>query len=207
MRRRSPIPGRLAVRFFRYRPLAVALLVGGAILAAAPGAHLSAADGVTPPRFGGHFSLHASGGQIVTDRSFPGKWLLIYFGYTYCPDACPTALAAVGASLAQLGPLADRVQPIFITVDPQRDTPQILAEYVKNFDPRLIGLTGSSDAIAAAAKDFRVYFKIRQLGNDEYAIDHSSFLYVVNPQGQVVELLTGNLPGHSIAEELRRLVK
>ena len=130
-------------------------------------------------------------GGTLTDRSFPGKWLLVYFGYTFCPDACPTALNALGNALDELGPIAAKVQPIFITVDPERDTPQVIADYVKAFDPSIVGLSGTPEQIAAAAKEFRVYYEVRPLGNDEYAIDHSSFMYVINSQCQVVELLTG----------------
>jgi protein SCO1 len=159
------------------------------------------------PGIGGHFTLTSPEGRAVNDRSFPGKWLLVYFGYTFCPDACPTALNALGTVLDELGPLAAKVQPIFITVDPERDTPQVIADYVKAFDSRIVGLSGTPEQIAAAAKEFRVYYEVRPLGNDEYAIDHSSFIYVINPQRQIVELLTGNLPGHSMAEELRRLIR
>lgn len=159
------------------------------------------------PGIGGHFTLTTPQGRAVTDRSFPGTWLLVYFGYTFCPDACPTALNALGTALDELGPLAAKVQPIFITVDPERDTPAVVADYAKAFDPRIVGLSGTSEQIAAAAKEFRVYYEVRPLGNGEYAIDHSSFIYVINPLGQVVELLTGNLPGHSMAEELHRLIR
>jgi protein SCO1 len=162
--------------------------------------------GAALPGMGGHFRLTTSAGREITDRSFPGKWLLVYFGYTFCPDACPTALNALATALDELGPLAAGVQPLFITVDPERDTPQVVADYVKAFDSRIVGLSGTHEQIAAAAKRFRVYYKIRSLGNDDYAIDHSSFIYVINPDGQVVELLTGNLPGHSMAEALHRLV-
>jgi protein SCO1 len=162
---------------------------------------------VAVPGMGGHFTLLTAEGNAVTEGSFPGKWLLVYFGYTFCPDACPTAMNALGVTLDELGPLAAEVQPIFITVDPERDTPQVVADYVKAFDPRIVGLSGTPEQIAAAAKEFRVYYQVRPLGSDEYAIDHSSFIYVIDPQGRVVELLTGNLPGHSMAEELRRLIR
>jgi protein SCO1 len=161
----------------------------------------------TATHIGGPFSLTSADGKRITDRSFPGQWLLIYFGYTFCPDACPTALSAMSAALAEIGPDARKIQPIFVTVDPQRDTPQILAQYVKNFDPRLIALLGSPAEIAAVAKEYRVYYAVQPLGNNEYAIDHSSFIYVIDPKGQVVELLTGDVPGHRIADELRRSLK
>jgi protein SCO1 len=179
-----------------------------AIAVARLGAHSQADNAATAvPGMGGHFRLLTAEGSAVTEGSFPGKWLLVYFGYTFCPDACPTAMNALGVTLDELGPLAAEVQPIFITVDPERDTPQVVADYVKAFDPRIVGLSGTPEQIAAAAKEFRVYYQIRPLGSDEYAIDHSSFIYVIDPQGRVVELLTGNLPGHSMTEELRRLIR
>jgi protein SCO1/2 len=156
---------------------------------------------------GGPFRLTRPDGQVVTDRSFNDKWLMIYFGYTSCPDACPTALTDMTIALAELGPLADRIQPLFITVDPERDTAPVMADYVKSFDPRFIALRGSADETATAAKVFRVYYAVRNLGNDEYAIDHSSFIYVVSPQGGPVKLLTGDLPGHELADELRQVIR
>jgi protein SCO1 len=159
------------------------------------------------PSLGGHFALKSPDGREITEKSFPGKWLLLYFGYTACPDECPTALNGVVTALADLGPLAAKIQPIFVTVDPKRDTPQILADYVKAFDPRILGLYGSEEEIAAAAKTFHVYYAVRPLGNGEYAVDHSSYIYLVNPQQRVVQLLTGNVPGHPMAAALRQLVQ
>jgi len=156
---------------------------------------------------GGQFTLSTPDGRVVTDRSFRGKWLVIYFGYTFCPDACPTALNDISVALGQLGPLADKVQPLFITVDPQRDTPQVVADYVGSFDPRFIGLRGTAEQTAAAAEQYRVYYAVHQLGGDEYAVDHSSFIYVVNPEGVFVKILTGDLPGHQMADDLRKLIR
>jgi protein SCO1 len=159
------------------------------------------------PGMSGHFALETAAGRPVTQASFPGKWLVIYFGYTQCPDACPTALNAIATALDELGPLAARIEPLFITVDPQRDTPQIVADYVKAFDPRIVGLRGSDGETAAAAKAFHVFYAVRQLGHGEYAIDHSSFIYVVDPGGRVVELLTGNLHASAMAAALRQLLQ
>jgi len=158
------------------------------------------------PQIGGHFELSMPDGRAVTDQTFRGKWMLIYFGYTYCPDVCPTTLMSMVRALKTLGPLADKVQPLFVTVDPQRDTPEIIGEYVKEFDPHLIGLVGSPQQIAAAAHDFHVYYAVRQLGNDEYVIDHSSFIYVIDPSGAFVRLLSGDLPGHELADQLLKLI-
>jgi len=190
--------------------LRAAVFVAAVALTGTPEAGFSADPPAQPtgiPHIGGQFSLTAADGTEVTDRSFPGKWLLLYFGFTFCPDACPTALNTIAGVLDELGPLAERIQPIFITVDPERDTPSVIAQYVKAFDPRLIGLTSSTAQIAAATRDFHVFYQVRQLGNEEYAIDHSSYIYVVDPDGRVVDLITGNVPGHPVAAELKRLVR
>jgi len=109
-------------------------------------------------------------------------------------------------ALQKLGPLADKVQPIFITVDPERDTGEIVDEYVKDFDPRFVGLVGSPQEISAAAKEFHVYYRARQLGRNEYVVDHSSFVYLLDSSGAFVRLLAGDLPGHQMADELRKLL-
>ena len=158
------------------------------------------------PQIGGHFALSTPDGRRVTDTTFRGKWLLVYFGYTSCPDVCPTTLSAMALALDKLGPLADKVQPVFITVDPERDTAKIVGEYVKDFDPRFVGLVGSAQEIGAAAQEFHVYYRVRQLGNNEYVVDHSSFIYLIDPNGAFVRLLTGDLPGHQLADELRKLM-
>ena len=158
------------------------------------------------PQIGGHFALSTPEGRRVTDTTFRGKWLLVYFGYTSCPDVCPTTLSAMALALDKLGPLADKVQPVFITVDPERDTAKIVGEYVKDFDPRFVGLVGSPQEIGTAAEQFHVYYRVRQLGNNEYVVDHSSFIYLIDPNGAFVRLLTGDLPGHQLADELRKLM-
>jgi protein SCO1/2 len=145
-------------------------------------------------------------GLAVTNETFRGKWLVIYFGYMSCPDVCPTTLASVTQAMKSLGPAADKVQPIFITVDPERDTPELIGEYVKFFDPRFVGLVGSPQQIAAAAQEFHVYYVARQLGNNEYVIDHSSYLYVVDPNGRFTRLLSGDLPGHELGAQLAKLM-
>jgi len=159
------------------------------------------------PRIGGPFALTTLDGTAVTDETYRGKWLAIYFGYTFCPDACPTALNAMGGALDRLGPLAQKVQPLFITVDPARDTAAVLAQYMKAFDPRIVALSGTPHQVAAAARAYRVYYAERTLGDDTYAIDHSSFIYVVDPEGRFAKLLTGDVPGHQLADELKRLMR
>jgi len=146
----------------------------------------------------------------VTDQTFRGKWLLVYFGYTHCPDVCPTTLADIAELVEQLGPLAERVQPLFITIDPERDTTATVAEFVGAFDPRIIGLTGTPAEIAAAAKQYRVYYKKlpAESASDNYLMEHSSFIYVMNPDGKYVTLFSpqqGQKPDQ-MASQLRQLI-
>lgn len=171
---------------------------------AAATAQLAAAQG--GPEISGHFALETLDGHEVTDATYRGKWLLVYFGYTSCPDVCPTVLLRVGQALASLGKLADRVQPIFITVDPARDTKERLSKYMAAFNSHIIGLRGTADQIKEAARQFHVYYRARSLGEGEYTVDHSSFLYVVTPEGHFEKLLADSLPVDQLAGELRMLV-
>jgi protein SCO1/2 len=137
----------------------------------------------------------------VTDQDFRGKWLLVFFGYTRCPDVCPTTLSDIADALAKLGPLADRVQPLFVTVDPSRDTQPVLADYTAAFDPRIIGLTGSPSQIAAAAKAYNVTYAKRVIG-DDYYMDHTAAVRVMRPDGTYE---TSFLTTSGSAEMARRL--
>ena len=135
-------------------------------------------------QIGGPFALVNQEGKPVTDQTWHGKWLLVYFGYTYCPDVCPTELQTISTALGQLGKDASNVVPIFITIDPERDTPSALADYVKLFDPRLVGLTGTPQQIAEVAHEYRVYYsKVTPKGSTTYLMDHSSFAYLMSPDG------------------------
>ena len=124
---------------------------------------------------GGPFTLTASDGTPVTDRTYRGHWLLVYFGYTSCPDTCPTALVTIAAALARLGPDAALLQPLFITVDPQRDTADVLKDYTRSFDPRIVGLTGSERQIEAVADEYGAYVLRRSTGPevDDSVLAHS----------------------------------
>lgn len=165
----------------------------------------TAAGGGNLPSLSGHFTLQTLDGHEVTDASYRGKWLVVYFGYTSCPDVCPTTLLRVGQALQSLGPLAAKVQPIFITLDPTRDTQARLTRYMAAFDSRLVGLRGDAAQISAAARQFHVYYRLRSLGNGEYTVDHSSFLYVVDPQGHFARLLADSVPADELAADLRQL--
>lgn len=182
----------------------------GATLAAPSGVVLArAAAQQSPPLQTDLFTLSTLDGRVVTDQNYRGKWLLIYFGYTFCPDACPTTLSSLGVALDALGPLAEKVQPLFITIDPVRDKTPVMTEYLKAFDPRIIGLRGAPEQIEDAVKRFHVHRRLQRLANGGYTIDHSGFIYVVNPEGALAEKLLpgGELPARQIAEELRKLVK
>ncbi|MBN9009222.1 MAG: SCO family protein, partial [Rhizobiales bacterium] len=154
------------------------------------------------PTVGGPFQLiDTKSGRQVTDRDFRGKWLLVFFGYTHCPDVCPTTLSEIADAMAKLGPLADRIQPLFITVDPLRDTQQTLADYTTAFDPRILGLTGTPDQVAAAASAYKVYYAKRVVG-DDYFVDHTGTVYVMRPDGSYD---TSFLSTSDSAEMARRL--
>jgi protein SCO1/2 len=179
--------------------LAAALLLS-VMLGTAP------AGAATPTQLmDAHFSLTRLDGQNVTDTDYRGKWLLVYFGYTFCPDVCPTTLSDVSSALDQLGPRADRFQPIFITLDPARDSAKVMSDYLKAFSPRFIGLRGDGPATAQTAENFHVYYQLRGIGNGQYTVDHSSYVYVIDPKGNFVELLSPDVPGHSMAAALRKL--
>jgi protein SCO1/2 len=157
---------------------------------------------------GGPFSLIDGDGKPVTDQTWRGKYMLVYFGYTYCPDVCPTTLTNVAAALDKLGPKADQLQPLFITVDPQRDTPAVVKQYAAAFSPRLIGLTGSPAQIAAAAKEYRVYYAKHQTGPgpEDYSMDHSSVLYLMGPDGRFIAPVRADEDGPEIAATLTKLM-
>jgi protein SCO1/2 len=157
---------------------------------------------------GGPFTLVDDNGKTVTERSYRDKWLLVFFGYTHCPDVCPTTLNTIAAAMRQLGPKAAQVQPLFITVDPQHDTPQVLANYVKAFDPRIVGLTGTADQIAAVAREYRVYFSKDETAQErDDQLDHSAFVYLMNPQGKLVQIFGGAVADNAIAARLEHLLK
>ncbi len=138
---------------------------------------------------GGPFDLIDSSGHPVTDRSFRGKWMLVYFGYTYCPDVCPTTLQTISNVLDQLGDKAIQIAPIFITVDPERDTPAAVGQYVALFDQRFTGLTGSAAQVAAAEATYRVYsHRVNAPGSKSYVVDHSSYIYLDGPDGKLKAL-------------------
>jgi protein SCO1 len=157
---------------------------------------------------GGPFTLESDAGKIVKATDFRGKFMLVYFGYTYCPDVCPTALNAMTAALQKLGPKAKDLAPIFITVDPQRDTPQVLQRYTAAFGPDLIGLTGTPDEIAKVAREYRVYYAkhVTGPGPEDYSMDHSSIIYLMGPNGRFIAPIPAEQSPAEMASDISKLM-
>lgn len=154
---------------------------------------------------GGPFELTDHTGRPRTERDFRGQLMLVYFGFTYCPDICPTDLQAIGQALDKLGHDGERVQPLFVTVDPERDTTQHLAEYVPLFHPRLIGLTGGVDAVRKAADAYKVYFAKVPIGKESsnYTVDHTAFIYLMDHDGSYL----GFFPPGTTAERMVEVIR
>ncbi len=154
---------------------------------------------------GGPFTLISTNGESVSDQSYRGKWLLIFFVYTFCPDLCPTSLNDMSVALEKLGRAASDIQPLFITVDPQRDTREVMAEYLKSFDPRIVGLTGTQAQIDSVVKEYRVYAERQKAeGDDNYLVSHSGYIYLMDPRGTFVNVIQGSTSGEEIAAWVRK---
>jgi cytochrome oxidase Cu insertion factor (SCO1/SenC/PrrC family) len=151
---------------------------------------------------GGPFALIDHTGKLCTDEDFRGKLLLIYFGYSYCPDVCPTDLQQIALAVDGLGARAEAVQPLFITLDPARDTAVHLADYVALFHPRLIGLTGSAEQIRRVAFAYKVYYAKYPYDSSDYVIDHSSFVYLVDNAGKYI----GFFPPGTTADRMIEII-
>ena len=156
---------------------------------------------------GGPFSLIDVNGKRVTERDFRGKLMLVFFGYAHCPDVCPTGLQTLSNVMEKLAGDAGKVVPVFISVDPKRDTPQVLAGYMQNFSPAIVALTGDEKDIASAAKAYRVYYRKAQAGGDEdYTVDHSAFVYLMDREGKYVTHFAFNMPLDSMLAVIRKKI-
>ena len=196
------------LRLLALIPLFLAILLGGCQRDAGP----PPLEGAT---MGGPFTLTDQNGRRVSETDFAGKYRIVYFGFTFCPDVCPTDLATIGAALRQFesrdAARAARVQPIFISVDPTRDTPLVLRAYVANFHPRMIGLTGSEDEISRVARAYGVYF---QRGRTDpahpergYPVDHSRLAVLYGPDGKPIAILPHDRGPGGVADELDKWVR
>ena len=168
--------------------------------------HISDQADPIPPnsgKIGGSFALTDQDGKKVSSSDFAGQYLLVYFGYTNCPDMCPTGLQSISRALDALKKDADKVQPLFITVDPERDTPKRLKEYDSAFHPKIIGLTGNAFDIAAVAKEYQVYYRKGE-GAQDYEVEHSSLIYLMNPAGELVTTFDEEVDPQNIVAALKK---
>ena len=191
--------------------VAVAVVAGAAIgvgarfLVSGGGPSFSSVGSVVDPGIGGPFRLVDQNGKERTDADFRGKLMLVEFGYTFCPDVCPLGLQLFADVLDKLGPDAGKVQALFITVDPARDTSEVLRSYVDHFSPRIVALTGSEAEIAKVAREYRVYYKLAadHAANPNYLVDHSAILYLMDKDGRFLTHFTHETPPDKVVAAIR----
>jgi protein SCO1 len=199
-----PTPGFLVAAFV----LAAFLILGaGAFLVVAlhQGSR-GAAGSLLASAIGGPFQLVDQNGKPVTNTALEGKWLLVYFGYTHCPDACPTALNNIAVALKDLGAERSEIRPVFITIDPARDTPKVMKAYVTAFDAPILALTGTAAQVAKAAGDYRVYYAKHPEPGGDYSMDHSSIIYVMDPKGRFTASFSGEDAPSEMVERLKKIL-
>jgi protein SCO1/2 len=194
------------LRLFKLIPALIALCLAACSPSAPEAPPLAGAS------IGGPFELTDQNGKRVSDKDFEGKYRLIYFGFSFCPDVCPVDLQNIGRAMRELEKeqpdLAAKIQPIFISVDPERDTPAVLKPFVSAFHPRLIGLTGSPAEIADVAKSYGVYYSKPEQGQSkDYLVDHSRIALLFGPKGEPIAIIPHDKGVEAIASELKRWVK
>jgi protein SCO1/2 len=167
----------------------------------APTATVAAVD------IGGPFQLIDTAGRPVTEKALIGKPTAVFFGFTYCPEVCPTTLTEIGAALNALGRDADKLNVVFVSVDPERDTPEQMKTYLSNFDPRIQGFTGAPEAVAKTAKAYRVFYKKVPLEGGNYTVDHSSAVYLFDKKGRFVEPIGYGSPHDRVVAQLKKLTQ
>ena len=197
-------PQILRSRLLAYGLVGVVLILAVAALAWSLVPVGRMAEGSGKALIGGPFTLTDQHGQDVTEQDFAGRYMLIYFGYTFCPDFCPLSLSTMTRALELVpGEVAEQVVPMFISVDPKRDTVEHLAEYAPLFHPRLVALTGTEQQVEAATSAYRVYFKPVESENaTDYLVDHSTFIYLMGPDGEYVTHFGHDVPAEEMAERL-----
>jgi protein SCO1/2 len=158
-------------------------------------------------RIGGPFALVDVDGRPVTDRDLLGKPTLVYFGFTYCPEVCPTTLAAMTQWMKALGPDANKLNAVFISIDPERDTPKQLKQYLAAFDPRIRGLTGTPEQVARAAHQYLVFYQKVDLGGGNYTMDHSTTVYLMDRQGHMADVIAYQEPAADAVDTIRQALK
>lgn len=181
----------------------VLVAVGARLLVWSGGEHSTIAS------IGGPFTLVNQDGRTVTDQDFRGRWMLIYFGYTFCPDVCPTSLSVAAQAMDKLAPAEQKqLVPVFVTVDPARDTPPVMKDYVGAFHPAMVGLTGDEAQVQAAMKAYKVYGAKAKGGDAQsYTVDHSSILYLVGPDGRFVQHFPHGTNADEVVAALKKHLK
>jgi len=182
------------------------IIICSLALAACDGAAKFKSTAITGAEYGRSLELQDTSGRLRHLADFRGKAVVLFFGFTHCPDVCPTTLADLAGVVKTLGPAADRVQVLFVTVDPERDTAEALAKYVGAFDPRFIALRGDLAATQRVAKEFKIYFEKRKQG-ESYTIDHSAQSYVIDPQGRLRLLVRHDRLAQDLPDDLRVILK
>jgi protein SCO1/2 len=177
-----------------------------ALLAGCDGQPQFKSTDITGADYGRTLDLNDHTGRARKLEDFRGKAVVVFFGFTHCPDVCPTTLADLSQAIKTLGPDADKVQVLFVTVDPERDTRELLAEYVTAFDPRFLGMYGDAAATQRVAKDFKIYFEKRKTG-DSYSVDHSGQSYVIDPQGRLRLFVRHDRIAADLPHDLKALLK
>ncbi len=193
-----------------YRAVLGAILMlglGVMLTGCSDGASSFKGSDITGSHLGQKWSLTGMDGKTYTLADFNGKVTLVLFGFTQCPDVCPTSLAELSQVMKLLGDLASRVQVLMITVDPERDTPEVLRAYVTGFDPRFLGLTGSPEQIKLAASAFKAYYARAAAANGNYNMDHSANFYLLDAKGESRVLLANNAGAENIAHDIRALLR
>lgn len=158
---------------------------------------------------GGPFHLTNQKGEAVTEKTYTGKFMMVFFGFSHCQDVCPTELQVMTAAMQQLGSQADQIVPIFVSIDPERDTTTVMADYVKAFDPRLQGLTGTPEQIAEIARAYHAYYKKipNEKNPDDYEMDHTSIIYIMRPDGSFIKHFNYTTDAKALADDLKKVLK
>jgi len=209
--KKSNGPGTLTKAAVALTALAVVVMIGWSQFRHASTDSHNILDNRSPVKIeiGGPFTLTDHTGKKVSDSDYRGRSMLIFFGYTYCPDVCPTELSTIAEAMDLLGPAkASQIQPLFISVDPNRDTPEVLAEYVTQFHPSIVGLTGTDAEIAEVAKSFRTYYARAKgsEGDDDYTVDHSATTFLMGPNGQFETTFSYGTPPETMAKALEKFI-
>lgn len=184
---------------------AATLLVAVIVVYAFSPAHKGPAS-ITTVRIGGPFALTTHTGATLSDVDLKGEPFVVFFGFTHCPEVCPTTLWEMSEALKALGPEADRLKMLFVSVDPRRDNPQALALYLHSFDSRIIGLTGTEEAIGAVAKSYRAYWQKVPTENGDYTIDHAASIYLMDASGEFVGTIAYGEQADIRLAKLRKLI-